>query len=136
MAGQAVFEETIEAAKWKLNAPDKSGENWPHRLLCDVARCFYRQMWLYRLRAADPLTGARSGIIREPGTDFYILPSKTLLGLLLGMPEGPWHAWGDRRPKLLNYNDLWEMLGIYRLEAFQKKIRQTNHRGLVYRRLQ
>jgi DNA polymerase-1 len=132
MASPEVYEETMEAAKWKLNTPDSSSPDLTHQLLCDVARCFYRQMWLYHLRIADPTTGQACTLVRQQRTDLFLLPTTSLLGMLLKLPEAPWQSYGPQK-KRLNANGLWEMLGFYGLDVVQKKIGRNSPRGLLYR---
>jgi hypothetical protein len=110
MGGPALYEETMEAAKWMHNAPDSGSPVLTHQLLCDVARCVYRQVLLLHLKIPDPVTGKYSAAIRHPSKDSYLIPTTKLIELLHLLPEAPWKNYG-REKKTLNANGLlncWE----------------------------
>jgi Domain of unknown function (DUF3854) len=121
MGGAALYEEVMEAAIWMHNAPDSGSATLTHQLLCDVARCVYRQVLLSHLKVLDPVTGKPSAVVRQSKTGSYLLPTTKLIDLLLIFPEAPWKSYG-REKKVLNANGLFEMLGAYGLEATQLKV--------------
>jgi hypothetical protein len=131
MGGSSLYEETMEAAKWVHNAPDS--DSLTHRLLCDVARCFYRQMLLLHLHVQDPITEKPTAVLRQSDTESALIPTKKLIELLLLLPEAPWKSYG-REKKLLNPNGLFELLEVYGLAPIQKKIKGAVYRGLTYKR--
>jgi hypothetical protein len=65
MGGSSLYEETMEAAKWMHGVPDSGTVALPHRLLCDVARCYYRQVMLFLQNIPDPLTKKPSVVIQS-----------------------------------------------------------------------
>ena len=79
MGGAALYEEVMEAAKWMHNAPDSGSATLTHQLLCDVARCVYRQVLLLHLKVSDPVTGRPSVALRHPTADSYLIPTAKLI---------------------------------------------------------
>jgi DNA polymerase-1 len=131
MGGPAFYEETMEAAKWKHNAPDSASPSLTHQLLCDVARCFYRQVLLLCMRISDPLTGQPSMVLQHPEVE-YLFPTEKLIQLLFALPETSWLSYGDSK-KILNANRLYELLGAYGLEPVRVRIDYKSYRGLSYK---
>ena len=130
MAGPEIYEETMEASRWKLDAPDSRSPGLTHQLLCDVALCFYRQMWLCRLNATDPITGEPHSLVKQG--EMFLLPTTKLISLLHKLPEGPWKSYGSQK-KELNSNGLYEMLGAYELGVDRLRRNKVDYRGLLYR---
>ncbi len=132
MGGPALYEEVMEAAKWMHNVPDSGTSNLPHQLLCDVARCVYRQVLLHHLKVSDPVTNKPSAAVRNPAAKSYVVPTAKLIELLHLLPEAPWKSYG-REKKVLNANGLYEILDPYGLKADQQKIGGVRYRGLDYK---
>ena len=130
LAGKELFEETLEAAVWKLNERDYGSPAIQHQLLCDVARVFFRQVLLYKKRIPDPATGRPSVILVQP-KDVFLFPTLTIVELLLALPEAPWKSYGPKR-QVLTPHALFDMLRVYDLHPEHLRIQKTTYRGLIF----
>jgi hypothetical protein len=135
MGGSSLYEEVMEAAKWMHGLPDSASDALPHRLLCDVARCYYRQILLHHFQVPDPITGKSSAVLRQPGTDLYLLPTDKLVDLLLLLPEAPWKCYG-REKASLNAHRLYDLLKDYGLMPSRQNCGGKFYRGLAYKLFQ
>ena len=131
LGGRQLFDETLAAIEWFSTIPDTSNPQLGHRLLCDIARIFHRQVLLHKRTALDPITGAPSVVLRQPTTGVYLMPTQKLVELLLALPEAPWKCYGrDKRP--LDDEVLYSLLRPYKLVSERLKITGTKARGLTY----
>jgi DNA polymerase I-like protein with 3'-5' exonuclease and polymerase domains len=132
MGGPALYEEVMEDAKWMNNTPDKGSATLGHRLICDIARCYYRQVLLYLSERADPATGQKPVIVRRPSPESFIFPTVDLVKMLLQLPEGGWRSYG-RDKRVLNDRALYDLLEPYGLESASRRTSPyKTTRGVLY----
>ena len=132
MGGKALYEETMDCAKWMNDAPDKGSSTMTHRIICDVARCYYRQVLLHLSGRADPATGHKPVIVRRSAPESFIFSTKDLVKMLLELPEGGWRSYGKEK-KVLNDHGLYELLESYGLESVHRRVGPYKFvRGLTY----
>jgi uncharacterized protein DUF3631 len=131
LGGKQLFDESIAAIEWFSAIPDTANPALGHRLLCDIARIFHRQVFLHERKAPDPITGKPTEVLYQPTTGVYLMPSQKLVTLLRELPESPWKCYGkDKRS--LDDDGLYVLLRDYSLASVKLKIAGATHRGLTY----
>ena len=75
LGGKQLFEETIAAIEWFSAIPDTSNPSLGHRLLCDIARIFYRQVLLHETKNGRPNYRKPPVVLYQHTTGVNLMPT-------------------------------------------------------------